>query len=54
MARIVRVEAPEFPHHITRRGDRRQKIFFKDEDFQTDIDELFEWCPWIMKGGLEK
>ena len=30
MVKIGRVVAPGFPHHITQRGNRRQRIFFDD------------------------
>lgn len=33
MARIARVVAPEFPHHIIQRGNRRQKVFFNENDY---------------------
>jgi len=33
MARIARVVAEGMPHHITQRGNRRQKTFFSDEDY---------------------
>jgi len=33
MARITRVVAEGMPHHITQRGNRRQKTFFSDEDY---------------------
>jgi len=33
MARVARVVAPGFPHHVTQRGNRRQQTFFSDEDF---------------------
>jgi putative transposase len=32
MARIARVVAVGYPHHIIQRGNRRQKVFFKDND----------------------
>jgi putative transposase len=32
MARIARVVAVGHPHHIIQRGNRRQKVFFKDTD----------------------
>jgi putative transposase len=32
MARIARVVAVGYPHHIIQRGNRRQKVFFKDTD----------------------
>jgi len=28
MARMARVVIPNYPHHVTQRGNRRQKIFF--------------------------
>jgi len=44
MVRIVRVVAPGFPHHITQRGNNRQKTFFNDADYQAYIDLMTEWC----------
>lgn len=44
MARIARVVAPGFPHHITQRGNRRQQTFFHDEDYQAYIRLMAEWC----------
>jgi putative transposase len=38
MARIARVVAPGLPHHITQRGNRRQQIFFADEDYLAYLD----------------
>jgi hypothetical protein len=32
MARIARFVAVGCPHHVTQRGNRRQKVFFGDED----------------------
>ena len=32
MARIARVVAVGYPHHIIQRGNRRQKVFFEDSD----------------------
>ncbi|MBU1044612.1 MAG: transposase [Candidatus Omnitrophica bacterium] len=34
MARIARVVAPKYPHHIVQRGNRRQKVFFLQEDYE--------------------
>lgn len=34
MARIARVVVPGIPHHVTQRGNRREPIFFRDEDYQ--------------------
>ena len=33
MARMARVVVPEFPHHIIQRGNRRQKVFFDENDY---------------------
>ena len=44
MARMARVVAPGFPHHITQRGNRRQQTFFHDEDYRTYIRLMAEWC----------
>ncbi len=43
MARMARVVAPGCPHHITQRGNRRQKTFFSEGDYQTYIDLMSEW-----------
>ncbi len=32
MARIARIVVPGLPHHVIQRGNRRQKVFFSDED----------------------
>ena len=44
MARIARVIAPDYPHHITQRGNRRQPTFFCDADYKTYIGLMAEWC----------
>ena len=44
MARLARVVAPGYSHHITQRGNRRQQTFFSDEDYQSYIDLMAEWC----------
>lgn len=33
MARLARIVAPGYPHHVTQRGNRRQPTFFNDEDY---------------------
>ena len=38
MARIARVIAPGYPHHITQRGNRRQQTFFSEQDYQHYCD----------------
>ena len=37
MARIARVVVPNYPHHVTQRGNRRQRVFFSSEDYQYYI-----------------
>ncbi|MDZ4740683.1 MAG: transposase, partial [Alphaproteobacteria bacterium] len=33
MPRIARVVVPDCPHHVTQRGNRRQRTFFEDDDY---------------------
>ena len=33
MARLARIVVPDVPHHVTQRGNRRQEVFFADEDY---------------------
>jgi putative transposase len=33
MARLARIVVPDVPHHVTQRGNRRQPVFFRDEDY---------------------
>lgn len=35
MARLARVVLPGTPHHVTQRGNRRQPVFFEDEDYRV-------------------
>jgi putative transposase len=44
MARIARVIAKNYPHHITQRGNRRQDTFFCDDDYRYYIRLMSEWC----------
>jgi len=50
MARIARVVIPGIPHHITQRGNRQQKVFFRDEDYLYYRDIIAEGCK---KAGME-
>jgi len=43
MARMARLVVPHFPHHITQRGNRRQKTFFCDDDYRFYIQLLSEF-----------
>jgi putative transposase len=40
MARLARVVVPHLPHHVTQRGNGRQKTFFSDEDYRLYRDML--------------
>jgi putative transposase len=42
MARISRVVAPNMPHHVVQRGNRRQKAFFNDHDKAAYLNILKE------------
>ena len=44
MARIARVIAPGYPHHITQRGNRRQEVFFCDDDYHAYLELMTTWC----------
>ena len=38
MARMARVVVPNFPHHVTQRGNRRLRTFFCDADYRHYIE----------------
>lgn len=40
MARIARFVMPGFAHHVTQRGNRREQVFFSDEDYRAYLDLL--------------
>jgi len=44
MARIARVVLPGIPHHVTQRGNRRQRVFFGDEDYREYLGYLSAGC----------
>src|SRR5947208_7121938 len=44
MARLARVVAAGIPHHVTQRGNRRQQVFFGDDDYATYRGLLAEGC----------
>jgi putative transposase len=43
MARMPRVVVAGYPHHVTQRGNRRQKTFFCVEDYQYYLDLMSEY-----------
>jgi len=40
MARIARVVIANYPHHVTQRGNRRQEVFFNNNDYQVYLSHL--------------
>ena len=34
MARIACIVAPDLPHHVTQRGNRREPVFFEGDDYR--------------------
>jgi putative transposase len=45
MARIGRFVVADLPHHVSQRGNRREKVFFDDDDCALYHDLLHEACP---------
>jgi len=44
MPRLARTVCPRVPHHITQRGNRREKVFFTDDDRQTYLGWLKDYA----------
>jgi putative transposase len=44
MARLARVVAAGLPHHVTQRGNRRQPVFFREDDYAAYLALLAEGC----------
>jgi len=44
MARMARVVVPHFPHHVTQRGNRRQRTFFRDDDYALYLELMSAYC----------
>ncbi|HWD68066.1 MAG TPA: transposase, partial [Caulobacteraceae bacterium] len=44
MARLARVVAAGVAHHVTQRGNRRQQVFFGDDDYAAYRALLAEGC----------
>ena len=38
MARLPRMVLPGIPHHVTQRGNRRERTFFGDADYALYLD----------------
>lgn len=50
MARMARLVVPGYPHHVTQRGNRRQKTFFSIDDYASYIKLL---AAAKSKAGVE-
>ena len=57
MARLSRLVLPGHPHHVTQRGNRKERVFFEEGDYLLYIDLLSEsakkadteiWCYCLM------
>ena len=57
MARLARLVIPDLPHHVTQRGNRRERTFFEDSDYALYLDLLAYaarrahaevWCYCLM------
>src|SRR5437868_10420874 len=44
MARMARIVVANVPHHVTQRGNRRQRTFFRDADYVRYLQLAAEWC----------
>lgn len=44
MARMARVVVSGMAHHLTQRGNRRQRTFFRKDDYQAYVQLMAEWC----------
>ena len=40
MARLPRIVLPGIPHHVTQRGNRRERTFFEEGDYALYLDLL--------------
>jgi len=41
---MARAVVPSLPHHITQRGNRRQRTFFSSDDYLLYLALMAEWC----------
>ena len=44
MTRIARIVVPRAPHHVTQRGNRRERVFLEPRDYELYRDWLAESC----------
>ena len=45
MPRIPRLVVPDYPHHVTQRGNRRQKTFFHTRDYEAYLEFIAAALP---------
>jgi hypothetical protein len=50
MPRQARTVFAGVPHHITQRGNRREDVFYTNEDRETYLGWLNEYCQLHKKG----
>ena len=50
MARLPRMVLPGIPHHVTQRGNRRERTFFEDGDYALYLDLLADAA---LRHGVE-
>ncbi len=44
MPRLARTVFAGLPHHVTQRGNRREDVFFSDDDRRAYLEWLKEYC----------
>ena len=44
MPRTARIVIPGTPHHVVQRGNRRQDVFFADDDYRMYLSLMKEKC----------
>ena len=50
MARLPRVVIPGVPHHVTQRGNRRERTFFEEGDYALYLDLLADAAARAYRG----
>ncbi len=45
MTRLARLVVPSLAHHVTQRGNRRERVFFGDDDYEAYIALLKAYAP---------
>lgn len=47
MPRTSRLVVPDMPHHVTQRGNRRQNVFFCDDDYKLYMELIADYCDRV-------